>query len=100
MYRLHMDSKYYPEPLKFDPDRFSDEEKAGRTSGTYLPFGDGPRVCIGKRFSEMEMKLALTELLTRYEVEPCEKTDSPLIFFVKTPVFTPTNGIKLRFRKL
>ncbi|XP_050527989.1 probable cytochrome P450 6a14 [Daktulosphaira vitifoliae] len=100
MYSLHMDSKYYPEPLKFDPDRFSDEEKAGRTSGTYLPFGDGPRFCIGKRFAEMEMKIALTELLTRYEVETCEKTDMPLKFLARTPVLTTSNGIKLRFRKL
>lgn len=44
---LHMDEKYYPDPEKFDPDRFTEEEKATRPNYTYLPFGDGPRLCIG-----------------------------------------------------
>jgi len=44
---IHHDPKYYPDPYTFDPERFSPEEKAKRQSGTYLPFGDGPRFCIG-----------------------------------------------------
>jgi len=47
VYALHYDSKYYTEPEKFIPERFSAEEKAKRPSGVYLPFGDGPRMCIG-----------------------------------------------------
>lgn len=49
-YCLHYDSKYYPNPNKFDPQRFTDENKASRPHGTFLPFGDGPRICIGKLF--------------------------------------------------
>jgi len=45
---LHADPRYYPDPDKFDPERFTDEEKAKRPNYTYLPFGDGPRFCIGK----------------------------------------------------
>ncbi|XP_050528355.1 probable cytochrome P450 6a13 [Daktulosphaira vitifoliae] len=100
IYSLHMDSKFYPDPKKFDPNRFTAEEKGRRPNGTYLPFGDGPRHCIGKRFAEMEMKLALTELLINYEVEPCEKTDIPLVLLVKPVLFTPKNGISLRFKKI
>jgi len=48
IHSIHHDSKYYPDPEKFDPERFSPEEKAKRPSTTYLPFGDGPRFCIGK----------------------------------------------------
>ncbi|VVC25724.1 Hypothetical protein CINCED_3A014569 [Cinara cedri] len=47
-YSLHNDPKYYPNPEIFDPERFTDENKALRPHGTFLPFGDGPRICIGK----------------------------------------------------
>jgi len=47
-YQLHRDPEYFPNPEKFDPYRFSDENKNSIVSGTYLPFGNGPRGCIGK----------------------------------------------------
>lgn len=45
---LHYDPQYFPNPNQFDPDRFSDENKENIIAGTYLPFGIGPRSCIGK----------------------------------------------------
>lgn len=45
---LHMDPKYFPDPEKFDPDRFSDERKHEIEPCSYMPFGKGPRACIGK----------------------------------------------------
>lgn len=47
VYGFHHDPKYYPEPEQFDPERFSDENKSNIVPGTYLPFGIGPRNCIG-----------------------------------------------------
>jgi cytochrome P450 family 6 len=45
---LHNDPTYYPEPEKFDPERFTEENKLRRPNYTYLAFGEGPRMCVGK----------------------------------------------------
>lgn len=55
---------------------------------------------IGKRFAELEMKLALSEILSKFEVEPCERTEIPLKFSKKSLVTQPENGIWLKFKKL
>lgn len=58
-------------------------------------------ILLGKRFAEMEMKLALTELLTRYEVEPCEKTDIPMRYSKNSLIILPEkNGIWLKFKQI
>ncbi|PNF23402.1 Cytochrome P450 9e2 [Cryptotermes secundus] len=50
VYALHHDPDYFPDPEKFDPERFSDENKGSIKACTYLPFGSGPRNCIGKKY--------------------------------------------------
>lgn len=47
IYPFHRDAQYYPDPEKFDPERFSDDNKGSIVPGTYIPFGIGPRNCIG-----------------------------------------------------
>jgi len=51
IYALHHDPAYFPDPEKFDPERFSDENRGNIKNCTYLPFGSGPRNCIGKASS-------------------------------------------------
>lgn len=50
LWSIHNDPQYYPEPEKFDPERFSAEKKLGRNCMTFMPFGDGPSICIGHFF--------------------------------------------------
>lgn len=56
IYALHHDANYFPDPQKFDPERFSEENIGKVVSGTYLPFGLGPRNCIGKLVSLFKIK--------------------------------------------
>ncbi|SPP73100.1 blast:Cytochrome P450 9b2 [Drosophila guanche] len=71
---LHWDEEYFPEPLKFDPERFSDERKQDIVPYTYLPFGVGPRNCIGSRYALMQVKGIFYNLLIRYKIERSPKT--------------------------
>ena len=48
VFGLHFEATYFPEPQKFDPNRFKEENKQSRAKYTYFPFGEGPRMCIGK----------------------------------------------------
>ncbi|XP_050548193.1 probable cytochrome P450 6a14, partial [Daktulosphaira vitifoliae] len=99
-YYIHHDYRYYSDPMNFNPQRFSRENKANQQVGTYMPFGLGPRTCIGNHFADLEIKLALTDLLTRYDVEPCELTSIPMIFSKSSPLISPDNGIWLKFNTL
>jgi cytochrome P450 family 9 len=78
IYSLHHDPEFFPNPEKFDPYRFSDENKNSIKTCTYLPFGSGPRVCIGSRFALMEAKLLLFNVLSKFSMEVCDKTPMKL----------------------
>ncbi|XP_022165038.1 probable cytochrome P450 6a13 isoform X2 [Myzus persicae] len=98
-YSIHRDPKYYTNPDVFDPERYSPEEKLKRPSGTDLLFGDGPRFCIGKRLAELEMKLGLSEIISKFEVLPCEKTENP-IQLAAGDAIRPKNGIWLSLKPI
>ncbi|MEX1162821.1 MAG: cytochrome P450 [Nitriliruptor sp.] len=65
---LHRNESYWPDPDRFDPDRFLPEAVKARDRYAYLPFGGGPRSCIGEHFAILEATLALAVLLRRWEV--------------------------------
>uniref|UniRef100_A0A2H8TW02 Cytochrome P450 6a2 n=1 Tax=Melanaphis sacchari TaxID=742174 RepID=A0A2H8TW02_9HEMI len=100
IYSLHHDPKYYSDPNIFDPERFTEENISSRPHGTYLPFGDGPRICIGLRFAMMETKSGLAEILSKFEVSPCKKTQYPIKINPRTILLTPKQSICLSFKKI
>lgn len=57
---IHFDPKYYPNPDKFDPERFNDENKRNIHPSTHLPFGMGPRICVGMSLSLVYYLLLLS----------------------------------------
>ena len=69
-YTLQRDAGYWRDPERFDPDRFAPERAEARPRYAFLPFGDGPRVCIGKGFALMEAKIILATLAQRWRIRP------------------------------
>lgn len=99
-YAIQRDAEYYPDPEKFDPDRFSDEEVKNRNPYTFLPFGEGPRICIGLRFGMMQARIGLATLLANYEFSRCSKSIVPMTLLPNGAVLTPAGGLWLDVKKL
>jgi cytochrome P450 len=77
IHALHRDPSLWDDPLTFDPDRFSSEQSKGRNRWQYLPFGGGPRSCIGDHFAMLEATLALATIIRRVEIASLE-SDFPI----------------------
>lgn len=95
---LQRDEKFYPEPRKFKPERFSEISLAGKNqvNRPFISFGDGPRNCIGMRLGKLQTKVGLIMMLQkfRYELEP-EKRNTELEFDPKAFLMVPKGGINL-----
>jgi len=96
MQSIHLDGKYFPEPQKFDPGRFTEEVKSQRHPFAYLPFGEGPRFCIASRFAKLELRLCFAELVRRFKFEVDPKTDLSLTLNKSSFSPTPIKGFWLK----
>lgn len=97
---FHNNPKYFPNPEKFDPERFTEENKLTYSPYTYMPFGVGPRLCIGKRFGVMQVKTALVHILSNFEVTPCKDTPKVLKYDPKSFLLHPLKEINLNFKRI
>ncbi|XP_034194593.1 putative cytochrome P450 6a13 [Osmia lignaria lignaria] len=100
IFAIQRDPDIYPDPEKFDPERFSDEAVAARHPMSYLPFGDGPRNCIGARFSQNQIKLGIMAVIRKYQVDVCEKTILPFQHEKRTLMLMMKGGVNLTFTKV
>ncbi|SEJ01271.1 Cytochrome P450 [Dyadobacter koreensis] len=92
IYELHRNPNIWNNPLIFDPENFNTEHVKNRGKFDYLPFGAGPRLCIGQQFAMMEMQLILAALIKRFDFEIDQKH---AIGIYPQIVLKSTNGIKL-----
>ncbi|CAH1398022.1 unnamed protein product [Nezara viridula] len=95
---LHMDPEYFPEPEKFNPERFLGLEKL---PSIFMPFGRGPRNCIGLRMAEIGFKIAVARLISDYIISPNPKTTLPLKYDRLSTFITcmPENGLWVKLQK-
>jgi cytochrome P450 len=94
---MHRHPKYFDQPEKFMPERWTDEFEKQLPRGVYIPFGDGPRICIGKGFAQMEATLLLAAIAQQFELELV-----PGFPIVPQPSITlrPEYGIKVQIKQI
>ncbi|KFB36094.1 cytochrome P450 [Anopheles sinensis] len=88
---FHRDPVLFPNPERFDPDRFSPEVAKTRHSHAFLPFGDGPRNCIGMRFGLLEVKFGIVQVISKLRLTVNPRTVLPLQLN-KSSGFPEANG--------
>ncbi|XP_043490921.1 probable cytochrome P450 6a13 isoform X2 [Polistes fuscatus] len=95
---LHHNPDIYPNPDVFDPQRFLTENDLINET-TYLPFGRGPRNCIGARLAVIQTKVGLATFIRNHKVDLCKKTEIPYSFGQSMFLFQPKNGVYLKIMK-
>ncbi|XP_049879657.1 cytochrome P450 6k1-like [Pectinophora gossypiella] len=95
VYHLHRCAEYFPEPQKFMPERFLPENRRNIQPYTYLPFGEGPRICIGMRFAKMQMLAGLVSVLAGHQVQLAGDMPRELRLEPRGLVTQPDQGIYL-----
>ncbi|XP_034250394.1 cytochrome P450 6a2-like isoform X2 [Thrips palmi] len=95
VWSIHKDPELWEDPLRYDPMRFLEEAKRARRPGIYMPFGDGPRICIGMRMGLVQVKTALATVLSLARVTLAPSTPKEVRISARTVVIAPEHDIHL-----
>ncbi|KAH8381943.1 hypothetical protein KR009_001109 [Drosophila setifemur] len=96
LYGIHHDEEYFPDPETYDPERFS-EQSRNYNPTAFMPFGEGPRICIAQRMGRVNAKLAIIKLLQNFNVEVMSKRE--LEFENSGIALLPKHGVQVRLSK-
>lgn len=101
MLQVHRDARYWPDPLSFNPDRFSPENESNYHKVAYQAFGIGPRNCIGMRMAQMALYYTIARLVQRFQFNlgPSQEK-GPLEIVSQAIVSKPSNGPWIVFRRM
>jgi cytochrome P450 len=92
---LHRDPRFHRDPLRFEPDRWTSEFERNLPRHAYLPFGSGPRMCIGREFARMELVLIVATIAQRFRFEWGAEVPTPMASIT----LRPTGGLKAVVRR-
>ncbi|KAL3267521.1 hypothetical protein HHI36_011644 [Cryptolaemus montrouzieri] len=93
LYAIQMDPEYFPDPEKFDPERFSPSNRNDIKPYTYLPWGAGPRNCNGGKFALAQLKLFIFQLLSNFELVATESTPKNIKLLKKPGKLEPEEPV-------
>uniref|UniRef100_A0A1L8E4E5 Putative cytochrome n=1 Tax=Nyssomyia neivai TaxID=330878 RepID=A0A1L8E4E5_9DIPT len=103
IYNIHRDARYFEDPEKFIPERFAPERggtKVYRENGSYLPFGDGPRICLGMRFAQAQLRAAIVSIVKDFELTVDSKTSENLLLNPSQLLPSVLGGVWLQFKEI
>lgn len=92
---IHRDPELWPEPEKFDPERFNPDNESNRHPASYIPFGIGPRQCMGRKFALLELKTAMCKLILKYEFALCPGKEESIKLRVPLITICPVKNVVL-----
>jgi cytochrome P450 len=92
---LHRDPRFFSDPLRFDPDRWTDDFERTLPRLAYIPFGSGPRMCIGREFARMELVLIVAAIAQRFRLEWRAEPPVPMASIT----LRPTGGLRAIVRR-
>lgn len=102
IYSIHNDPDLHPNPDQFEPERFNSDRcpdlKTLRDEGIFFPFGHGPRICMGMRYSTLVIKAAIVEIVKNFEITINPRTIEPVLVEPKDFLYMPIHNIFLDYK--